>query len=91
MIGFLAYSLAGHDKGEVYLIVEETKDFVYVVNGTVRTVDKPKKKNKRHIQIIKNHNPGLEIPSVTLHSPHLKIFQLSFASNLILNLLQKFQ
>ncbi len=65
MIGFLAYSLAGHDKGEVYLIVEETKDFVYVVNGTVRTVDKPKKKNKRHIQIIKNHNPGLEIPSVT--------------------------
>ena len=56
MIGFLAYSLAGHDKGEVYLIVEETKDFVYVVNGTVRTVDKPKKKNKRHIQIIKNHN-----------------------------------
>ena len=40
----MAYSLAGHDKGEVYLIVEETKDFVYVANGTVRTVDKPKKR-----------------------------------------------
>ncbi|MDE6364338.1 MAG: KOW domain-containing RNA-binding protein [Lachnospiraceae bacterium] len=65
MIGFLAYSLAGHDKGQVYLIVEETKDFVYVVNGTVRTVDKPKKKNKRHIQVIKNQNPKLEISSVT--------------------------
>ncbi len=61
MIGFLAYSLAGHDKGEVYLIVEETKDFVYVVNGTVRTVDKPKKKNKRHIPVSYTH---LKLPTI---------------------------
>ena len=27
MIGFLAYSLAGHDKDALYLIIEETKDF----------------------------------------------------------------
>ncbi|MDE6221697.1 MAG: RNA-binding protein [Lachnospiraceae bacterium] len=65
MIGFLAYSLAGHDKDELYLIIEETKDSVYVADGAVRTLDKPKKKNKKHIQIIKKENQRLDISSVT--------------------------
>ena len=65
MIGFLAYSLAGHDKGEIYLIIEETKDYVYVADGKVRTLDKPKKKNKKHVQIIKKNNRRIEISSVT--------------------------
>lgn len=64
MTGFLAYSLAGHDKEALYLIIEETKDFVYVVDGEVRTLDKPKKKNKKHIQIIKK-NRRIDISSVT--------------------------
>ena len=65
MTGFWAYSLAGHDKGEVYLIIKETKDFVYVADVVVRTLDRPKKKNKRHIQIIKKGNPRIDISSVT--------------------------
>ena len=65
MIGFLACSLAGHDKGEIYLIVEETQDSVYVADGAVRTLDRPKKKNKRHVQIIKKENQRIDISSVT--------------------------
>ncbi len=65
MVGFLAYSLAGHDKGELYLIIEETGDFVYVADGAVRTLDRPKKKNKRHIQIIRKENQRIDISSVT--------------------------
>jgi len=65
MTGFLAYSLAGHDKGEVYLIIEETRDYVYVADGAVRTLDRPKKKNKKHIQIIKKEIQGMDISSVT--------------------------
>lgn len=65
MTGFLAYSLAGHDKGELYLIIEDTGDFVYVADGAVRTLDRPKKKNKRHIQIVKNGIPRIDISSVT--------------------------
>ncbi|MDE5695969.1 MAG: KOW domain-containing RNA-binding protein [Lachnospiraceae bacterium] len=65
MNGLLAYSLAGHDKGEVYLIIEETKDFVYVVDGAVRTLGRPKKKNKKHMQIIKKENQRIDISSVT--------------------------
>lgn len=53
MVGFLVYSLAGHDKGTVYYIVKEEKDYYWLVDGKVRTLDKPKKKNKKHLQIIK--------------------------------------
>lgn len=65
MTGFLAYSLAGHDKGKLYLIIAETGDLVYAVDGAVRTLDRPKKKNKRHMQIVKKGNQGLDISSVT--------------------------
>lgn len=53
MTGYLAYSLSGHDKGKIYLIMKEDGNYVYLSDGAVRTVDKLKKKNKRHIQIIK--------------------------------------
>ena len=65
MIGFLAYSLAGHDKGEIYLILDETKDYVYVADGLARPIDRPKKKNKRHIQVIKKIDRNADISSIT--------------------------
>lgn len=65
MTGFLAYSLAGHDKGEIYFITREAKEYVYVSDGLVRTVEKPKKKNKKHIQIIKTVYRKTDTVSVT--------------------------
>ena len=49
-----ARSKSGHDKHQIYLIKEKDEKFVYLVNGTTRTLDMPKKKNAKHIQIIKN-------------------------------------
>ena len=49
----LAKVLAGHDKNHYYLILEEREEYVLLVNGTTRPLAKPKKKNKKHIQIIK--------------------------------------
>lgn len=53
MVGMLATSLMGHDKGKIYVIVEETKDAVVLADGKLRPVGKPKKKKKKHIQLIK--------------------------------------
>lgn len=53
MIGFLCCSLAGHDKGKVYYILKEEADAVWVCDGDVRTLENPKKKNKKHVQVIK--------------------------------------
>ena len=51
MIGKLAYSKAGHDKHTLYMIVGEDAESVYLCDGRLRTVDHPKRKNKKHIQL----------------------------------------
>ena len=52
MIGQFIISKAGHDKGEIYVIVAEEKDFVYLSDGRLKLPEKPKKKRKKHIQPI---------------------------------------
>ena len=49
--GMFARSLAGHDKDKLYLISKIEAEYVYLVDGKVRTLEKPKKKRKKHIQI----------------------------------------
>ncbi len=53
MVGMFATSRAGHDRDTVYIIVREEKEYVYVSDGRLKTLENPKKKNKKHIQIIK--------------------------------------
>ena len=52
MIGELATSKAGHDKDRLYMIVGEEGECVYMCDGRLRGVEHPKKKKKKHIQII---------------------------------------
>ncbi|MBQ1843108.1 MAG: KOW domain-containing RNA-binding protein [Lachnospiraceae bacterium] len=47
-------SLAGHDKGQVYVILREEGQNYILANGTNRSVLSPKRKNEKHIQMIKN-------------------------------------
>ena len=53
MTGFLASSKAGHDKDKIYVIIKEDTEYVWLTDGKIRTVDNPKKKRKKHIQVIK--------------------------------------
>lgn len=50
--GMLAFSLAGHDKDQIYIILKDDGEYVYLVDGEKRTLDKPKTKRRKHIQII---------------------------------------
>lgn len=51
-IGMLARSKAGHDKGHVYVIYGMDDAYVYLTDGRIRTIEKPKKKKRKHVQII---------------------------------------
>lgn len=53
MTGMLAISKAGHDADKVYVIIAEEDEYVYLADGRNRTVNRPKRKNRKHIQIIK--------------------------------------
>lgn len=48
-----AISRAGHDKDQMYIIMKEEGDFVYLADGKIRKTENPKKKRKKHIQIVK--------------------------------------
>ena len=48
--GMFARSLAGHDKGRLYVVLEVCRDSVMLTDGRYRTLDKPKKKKRRHLQ-----------------------------------------
>lgn len=53
MTGMFAISRAGHDKDQMYIIVKEEGDFCYLADGRARGIEKPKKKRKKHLQIVK--------------------------------------
>lgn len=51
-VGEIVISKAGHDKGKYFVIVKSDSEYVYLVDGVVRTVDRPKKKKIKHVQIV---------------------------------------
>lgn len=51
--GMLARSLAGHDEGQIYVIIESEASYIYLVNGKNRTLDRPKKKKAKHVRLIR--------------------------------------
>lgn len=50
--GMLARSKAGHDAGKIYVIMETDGAYVYLADGRIRTLDRLKKKKKKHVQLI---------------------------------------
>ena len=51
--GMLARSLAGHDQNKLYIIIRTDTEYVWLADGTCRTLENPKKNKKKHIQVIK--------------------------------------
>jgi ribosomal protein L14E/L6E/L27E len=50
-IGQLVFSKAGRDRGRPFLVLKVTGDgFAYVVDGDLRRVARPKRKNVKHLQ-----------------------------------------
>lgn len=50
-IGQIVISKAGHDKDTWYIVLKQEGEYVYVANGKLRLLDKPKKKKLKHLQM----------------------------------------
>ena len=50
MISDVVISTAGRDRGQWFYVINEEPQFLYLVNGKDRTLDKPKRKKRKHIQ-----------------------------------------
>lgn len=42
-------SLAGHDKGRLYVVLKLEDGYVYLVDGKIRTLQNPKRKKRKHV------------------------------------------
>lgn len=58
-VGYLVKSLAGHDKERIYVIIKEQGEYVYLADGKYRTLSKLKRKNKKHVQLIRYQDESL--------------------------------
>lgn len=65
-IGMLAKSMAGHDREKIYMIKEVCGEYVYLVDGRLRQLEHPKKKKRKHVQIIKEQYPVSKMDDVQI-------------------------
>ncbi len=65
-IGRVVYSKCGRDKGLVFVIIKAEGEYIYLVDGNVRKLDKPKKKKMRHVQITNYFLDGVKFDDKSL-------------------------
>lgn len=58
--GSLALSKSGHDKDNVFIILKSDSEYIYLMDGKARNLDNPKKKNKKHVQVISYVDTSLQ-------------------------------
>ena len=49
-ISDVVVSTAGRDSGEWFYVINEDPVFLFLANGKDRTLDKPKRKKRKHVQ-----------------------------------------
>ena len=52
--GQIVFSKCGRDKGRAFIVYDYNDDYVFIADGDLRKLEKPKKKKKIHIQISKH-------------------------------------
>ena len=50
-IGSVVVSKAGHDTGEFFAVMDFDEKEVFISDGKQRKVEKPKKKNRKHVSV----------------------------------------
>lgn len=64
--GALVQAIQGRESGEVFLVLSADDEYAYLVNGKTRTIEQPKKKNKKHLYLLlKSEDVNLDLNSLT--------------------------
>lgn len=50
-MGCIVQSLAGRDKGNLFLVVGVEENYVYLVDGDIRKIENPKRKKIKHVEL----------------------------------------
>lgn len=52
--GSVVLSKCGHDKGRVYVVLNQENSFLELVDGDKRKIEKPKQKRRKHVKLLGN-------------------------------------
>ena len=64
--GAVVLATAGREKGELFIILKEDNDYAFIINGGTRTIENPKKKNKKHLHLLcKSESAGLSLDELS--------------------------
>lgn len=69
MVGMFAISKAGHDCGQMYLILKEEGEYVYLADGKCKGFENPKKKKKKHVQLVKSGTEPILTEKISKNLP----------------------
>ncbi len=71
----LAVSRAGHDRDTVYVVADSDREYVWLVDGRRRLLANPKKKKRKHVQVICHLPEGLaeQVQAATLDAHIRKV------------------
>ncbi len=53
-------SIAGHDRGQLFLVVDTKDGYVYLADGKRRKLSRPKRKSQKHIALEARGDPPLK-------------------------------
>jgi len=59
LVGGFVLSTAGHDSGQYYVILQIVGEYAYLVDGKIRTLNRPKKKKQKHITVLEETDQAL--------------------------------
>ena len=45
-------TIAGRDAGQLFYVTGTEQEYLYLVNGKDRTLEKPKRKKRKHVQMV---------------------------------------
>jgi ribosomal protein L14E/L6E/L27E len=49
-LGQVVFSKSGRDKGLAFIVSAAEEEYIYLIDGRIRPIDRPKKKKIRHVQ-----------------------------------------
>lgn len=59
-IGSFVYSKAGHDADSIYIVIKITGKKLTLVDGRIKTLEKPKFKNEKHVNVLTYYDKALK-------------------------------
>jgi len=79
--GQVVISRSGRDKGKFFVVINVQGEYLYLVDGKLRTLDNPKKKKVKHIQPT-NHICDLQTHGRALQDADIRKHLLLFRNHL---------